>query len=85
MFDSWKDIALVLAGLWLSLMSWIGVREVKRIDGKADRAELLQVLHRIDKRDEQYREDQKEAREGRRALHEKVESLRVEVARLNGK
>lgn len=78
--------------LWLSVLSWIGRREVRRIDGKADVEQLNRLITLMEKRDDQYREDQKEVSQGRRELHQKVEAVveklnetNVQLARLAGR
>ncbi len=73
--SSWMEaVAGALFTLWLSLLSWVGRREVKRIDGKADRDQLDRLITLMEKRDDQYREDQKEANASRRKLHEKFDA-----------
>lgn len=89
----WADgITAAVGASWLSLLSWVGVREVKRLDGKADREELNRVLTLMEKRDSEYREDQKDARQGRRELHQKFDALgerlsetNIQLARLAGR
>lgn len=76
----WK----ALAGLGVAACAWLGRWAWTKLDAKADRAELRELIERMDKRDE-------EARASRRALHAKIDETNrqvgataVSLARLQG-
>lgn len=98
MFDAlqayWETI--VGSTVVAAFLSWFGIdtlKTVRRLDRvKVDRNEFDKVITLMHQRDDQYREDQKEAREGRRQLHqkfdafaEKLNETNVQIARLAGR
>lgn len=87
MFDSWKDLALAFGGLWLTLVSWIGRREVRRLDAKAERSEVLAMCQRLEKNHEtlveRFEKSDKEARESRGKMHDKLDASIKSQTELN--
>ena len=72
--SSWLEAAAgTLLTLWLGALSFFGRRELARIDGKADRDQVERMLTLMERRDEQYREDLKEASLKRGEMHRKMD------------
>lgn len=43
------SVAAAVIAMWLGVLTFFGKRELRRLDGKADRAEVTNVLDRIDR------------------------------------
>lgn len=91
--SSWLESAAAgVLTLWLGLLSWVGRREVKRIDGKADRDQVERMLAMMERRDERYREDMTQASTKRGEMHKKIDGVidklnetNVQLARIAGR
>jgi uncharacterized membrane protein len=88
----WKELAMGLGTLWLTALSWIAVREINRLDTKADKSQITDLLYRMEVRDAEAREARIEAREARERLYEKIDQTSrtinetaVKVGRLEGR
>lgn len=82
--ENWLDgITAAIGALWLGLLSWLGKRQVERIDRKADKSQLERMLSMLEKRDDQYREDRQKASESRGKMHEKLDAYMGKQDELN--
>lgn len=43
------SVAAAVIAMWLGVLTFFGKRELRRLDGKADREEVTNVLDRIDR------------------------------------
>jgi hypothetical protein len=74
----WRDIAGWLGAAVLAVMGWLGKVLWTRVDEKADKVDLDQLIHEL-------REDREAARESRGRLYERVNTMAETVARLEGR
>lgn len=78
----YKDVAAWLAGACVATVAWVGKRtigHVERLDEKkADKVDLSGLIDEL-------REDRKAADVSRQELHEKVNTVALTVARLEGR
>ena len=85
MDGSWKDAATWLGLACLGVLAWLARWAWGKLDSKADRAELLELVRRQEERD-------KEARAARQQMYDKLDDTSakisetaVAVARLEGR
>lgn len=77
--EEWTRYAITaLGGLWLSTITWIGKRQVERIDNAATKEDLESMLDRFE---DQIRID----RESREKIHEKLNTISSDLGYVKGK
>lgn len=68
----WKDVAAWIGAAGVAFFAWLARWAWGKLDSKADRAELAELVRRLEQRDE-------EARASRRAIHAKIDAAKDQV------
>ena len=78
----YKDAAAWLAGSCVAIVAWIGRRTIGKVDSlddkKTDKGDFDRLI-------DEFRQDRASADKSRQDLHEKVNTVALAVARLEGR
>lgn len=80
----WKDIAAWLGAACIAFVAWLARWAWGKLDSKADRAELLELVRRQEARDVETRQSRERLYEKLDETNKRVGDLAVAVGRLEG-
>lgn len=81
----WKDAAAWVGAACVAFVAWLARWAWGKLDGKADRAELLELVRRQEQRDVETRESRRRLYEELRETNKQVSALAVAVGKLEVK